>query len=120
MGEFRGDRKMNENIKKLVQLIQENLSLPVKVKIDNRINVEDFAWSVGEIGNPMICEYYNNDGRIYLDDEILDYFEDYVYFDFPDGDEYKETEVMSLIDKLYQEAVDNGEIKKAIFVDIIT
>jgi hypothetical protein len=90
---------MNENIKKFVQLIQDNPTLPVKVKVDTRLNEEDdIDWYIGQIGLSCIHEYYKHDGRIYL----TDYFED------------------SVIDKLYQEAKENGDIKKAIFVNIIT
>lgn len=108
---------MNDNIKKLMKLSEENPNLDIIPKVDYEICVsDDFSWWAGSFGNSNIDYYYvPNDCFIIGEDEIIDYLEDLYCDDFT---HMSDESYGSLIKHKYETLLKDGEIKQAIFVDI--
>lgn len=66
---------MNENIKKLLELIKENPNLPVVPVVNEEVVGNGSPYFLGEWGLPYIEEYAVYDDRLFVDrDEFKDYY----------------------------------------------
>lgn len=66
---------MNENIKKLIELIKENPELPVVPVVNEEVLGDDALYYLGSFGLPYIEEYALFNDRFFDDrDEFKDYY----------------------------------------------
>ena len=110
--------KQQENIKNLLQLIQENSELEIKPMVDSEIVADDcHSYWCGDWGKAKLDEYWVSDDRIYLKDndfeDLVQEFIDVNYEDYPNLSDEE-------LDKIAEEKVNSYEWKKAIIVYIET
>ena len=131
---------MNENIKRLIELIKENPDLPVVPFVDEEVVCRDegFAWWMGSFGKSEVGEYTSYDDQIFTDRDSFE--NDYYYYNadallrkfsyIPEIDEYsvkrgdytqeeleENNKHEAELDKYLNEIADKY-FKKAIFVYI--
>ena len=109
---------MNENIDKLIMFKTSNPELEVIAMVYEGVYSGDFGWDVGTFGKVEVNEYWQDDERIYRDDGIVDALSDYFSND-PESEGLSEEEFDAVIDKEMKRKRELGEIKEAIFVEII-
>jgi hypothetical protein len=118
---------MSENFKKLIRLSEENKGLEIIAEADEKLYSGEYGWCIGSIGDSKVCYYWvkpddEYDGeRVYLDDEIYDQIYDELYYfllDNPERDFSKE-KIEEMTEAQIEKKKKCGEIKKAIFVEII-
>jgi hypothetical protein len=107
-----------ENVKELLNLIQENPNLRIVPLVASEIVADDnHCWWCGSWGKAKLDEYWVSDDRIYLKDndfeDLVQEFIDVNYEDYPNLSDEE-------LDKIAEEKVNSYEWKKAIIVYIET
>lgn len=108
-----------DKIKALLKLSEENPTLSIKVKVDTDVISEKdhWSWYTAYVGDSYVADYWEPDGEyMHIDDQIIDElcskYESEIEGMMPD----KENE---FIDTKYAELKAAGEIKTAIFLEIV-
>lgn len=87
-------KKQQENIKHLLNLIQENPDLEIFPMVNaDCVPSDDFGWWMATWGKATIDEYWLNDERCYIrstdEDELFDNYYDEVEYDCSDEEANK-------------------------------
>jgi len=78
-------KTQKEYVADLVKLITENPDLDVVPMVDSDIVADDgYSWWMGSIGKSRIDEYYVDDERIYLSDELDDLVDKFIECNYED------------------------------------
>jgi hypothetical protein len=110
--------KQQENIKSLLQLIQENPELEIIPMVDSDIIEDDYYsyWS-GSWGKAKLDEYWTSDERIYFkENDFEDLVQEFIDNNYEDYSNISDEE----LEKIAEEKVNGYGWKKAILIYIET
>lgn len=106
---------MNDELKKLLKLIEENPNLEVKFAVDSDLANDEFSYTLADIRNIEKEFLYIDDEKVFIGkDEILDYFRDEDEFNLSILDNQFEIFIKDKYSKLIKEE----KIKETIIVYI--
>jgi len=115
----KGEKKMNDKIKELVKLSEENPEMEIITMVNQEVVAgDDFAYWMGRIEKIEKGIYQHADERVYLDkDEIKDRIR-YNAESEPEFENLSNDDFEKVIDKEFDRLKDAGEIKEAIIIYI--
>jgi len=100
---------MNNKIKELVRLAEENPGMEIKAAVESDVCPDDsFAYWIAEFTKAEKAEYFLDDEKIYIG---IDKIEEYLYYEY---DDYSDAKIKDEIECMRMAKI----IREAIFVYI--